>query len=248
MATIGERLIALRERSGLSLASVAERAGYRNASSIQKLFRADYSPTGLSLKVADKLSAAFVGLGEPPISEEEVLSLTGRLDRAPTHKSMVRYQLHAMNKEVFLSNTDNVEQLFRDDKGSLFGAFLFFSGDEMGYFIKPSHLSERKIVAFIVSFETMAPRYRPAEIVVFEQGGNAEVGQDVILELSFTTNMEPVFVLGQLTDNDDDHVGLSQLNPPRNLSFRTNHVKAIWPVLSPTDLLRSRVSVQFGLD
>ncbi len=78
MYNVTERLRALRERAGLSMEEVARTCGYRRASSYQyyedgKLFTRRYIP----LELAEKLSIAFIGRGQPPIQEDEVLALAG---------------------------------------------------------------------------------------------------------------------------------------------------------------------------
>lgn len=67
----------LRERAGLSLAALAKAMGYRNSSSIQRYENPDlYTKEFLSSDVAKKLARAVAGRGIPPITEEEVWSLT----------------------------------------------------------------------------------------------------------------------------------------------------------------------------
>lgn len=75
--SIGERLLALKTRTGWSLDEIAERAGYKGRSSVQALFRVDYDPSNLDAKVARKLADAFVGQGDPPIQADEIWSLVG---------------------------------------------------------------------------------------------------------------------------------------------------------------------------
>lgn len=72
------KLRALRERSGLSMAEIAKRSGWRQASSYQRyeddrLFTQPYLP----IRIAEKLKRALVGRGSPPITVDEVMELTG---------------------------------------------------------------------------------------------------------------------------------------------------------------------------
>lgn len=70
----------LKSRAGISLESIAKRAGYRGASSIQRYFsETDFRGKYLPREVAEKLADAFVGLGETPINKDEVLVLSGLL-------------------------------------------------------------------------------------------------------------------------------------------------------------------------
>lgn len=72
------KLRALRERSKLTMADIAKRAGWRQPSSYQRyeddrLFTQQYLP----LRIAEKLKRALVGRGSPPITEADVMELTG---------------------------------------------------------------------------------------------------------------------------------------------------------------------------
>lgn len=67
---------ALRERAGLSLASLAKGMGYKNSSSIQRYENPDlYTKDFLTADVAQKLVKALAGKGTPPITEAEVWEL-----------------------------------------------------------------------------------------------------------------------------------------------------------------------------
>lgn len=76
--SVTEKLRALRLRSGLSMEQAARRAGWRRASSWQRyeddeLFTRPYLPR----EIGEKVARALVGLGSPPIPEQEVMELTG---------------------------------------------------------------------------------------------------------------------------------------------------------------------------
>jgi len=71
----GDVLIALKERAGLSLRKIAQLAGYRGASSIQRYFSRDFNGQFLPPEVAAKLAKALAGKGRPPIQEHELTEL-----------------------------------------------------------------------------------------------------------------------------------------------------------------------------
>lgn len=71
----GTKLLALKQRSGLSLRAIAAAAGYKGASSIQRYFSADYDSEYLPPEVAERLSKVFEGKGRPAIMAEEVTEL-----------------------------------------------------------------------------------------------------------------------------------------------------------------------------
>jgi hypothetical protein len=76
MSTVGEKLMLLRERSGLTLDQVAKRMGLKGRSSVQRLFAGDVDMLGPvdALRLADVLE----GLGTPPITREGRANQTAR--------------------------------------------------------------------------------------------------------------------------------------------------------------------------
>ena len=76
--SVTEKLRALRLRSGLSMEQAAKRAGWRRASSWQRyeddqLFTRPYLPR----EIGERVVRALVGLGSPPVTEHEVMELSG---------------------------------------------------------------------------------------------------------------------------------------------------------------------------
>lgn len=74
--TVGSRLNGLRERSGLSLAAVAEAAGYAGASSVQKYFQTSYDPKTLQVTTASRLADVMANRGSPPVRRAEIMALS----------------------------------------------------------------------------------------------------------------------------------------------------------------------------
>jgi hypothetical protein len=74
--TLGMKMRALRARSGMSLGNIAK-ALNRPRSSIQKFFEEAYRPGGrLDIEDAIAFAGVLVGKGEPPISYDDLMSLT----------------------------------------------------------------------------------------------------------------------------------------------------------------------------
>ncbi len=70
------RAAALRRRAGLSLDALAKRMGRRGASSIQRYFNeAQHPKPFFDLGLVNALATALVGLGEPPVTLDEVQAL-----------------------------------------------------------------------------------------------------------------------------------------------------------------------------
>lgn len=78
------KLKELRERTGLSMASVAKAAGYKTASSYQRYEDpALYKKETLPLPLARKLADILAGKGSPPVRREEILMLAGISELSP---------------------------------------------------------------------------------------------------------------------------------------------------------------------
>ena len=87
--SVAERLKAIRERSGRSMAAVAKAVGYSGASSYQRYEDdATFTKKYIPLDLAEKLAQALVGRGKPPITEAEVLALA-RDDIQPAGKRLI---------------------------------------------------------------------------------------------------------------------------------------------------------------
>lgn len=87
----GTKLLALKQRSGLSLRAIAAAAGYKGASSIQRYFSADYDSEYLPPDVAERLAKVFAGKGRPAIMADEVTDLAAY---APTRSASATLAEH----------------------------------------------------------------------------------------------------------------------------------------------------------
>ena len=96
--SFGEALSRLRDRSGMSVRELANAAGYKHGSGIQRYLDVGHEKP-IPVEIAKKIADAMVGRGEPPIKREEVIALTGlsvqpamlkptRIDHAPDQPPM----------------------------------------------------------------------------------------------------------------------------------------------------------------
>lgn len=74
---IYERLRELRERAGLSRDALAKAIGLKGSSSYQRYETADYKKKYISVEMAENISKAICGKGNPPITHDEVMNLSG---------------------------------------------------------------------------------------------------------------------------------------------------------------------------
>lgn len=85
---IGTTLLALKDRSGLSLGKIAKAAGYKTASSVQRYFSEDYDAAYLPPEVAERFVKALVGKGRPAITASEIITLTAYTPDAVTGSNL----------------------------------------------------------------------------------------------------------------------------------------------------------------
>lgn len=110
----GATLLALKERSGLSLRKIALGAGYAGASSIQAYFNEDYEER-LPPQVAEKLVKALVGKGIPPITAAEINGLaaysTGAGELVLSEQAAAAFVWHVATKLGAVVERDDPEVL-----------------------------------------------------------------------------------------------------------------------------------------
>lgn len=92
--TIPERFDALRRRAGLSFDDLAKAMDYAGASSVQRYLSAEFKKDVLPLEIARRAAKALVGLGNPAISEDEVLSLAGLNNATVNESTAAPYMSH----------------------------------------------------------------------------------------------------------------------------------------------------------
>lgn len=222
--TTGQRLIELRERSGLTLAQVAKRAEYKGPSSVQAMFSPEYNASPLSPMVAEKLAHAFVGLGDPPITPDEIFDLTlskrwtrefseqGRrwqaraasryADEAPSNEFLPGPTelptLRGQPKDIPVYGTALAADLNFDDNGhpAPVEQTLFEMGEIITYARRPPAISqEAKVYALYVAGSSMEPRYRPGDPLFVDPRKPPAIGDDVVVQL-VSTDDEPQIIAG----------------------------------------------------
>lgn len=235
--TIGEKLIALRERSGLSLDVLAKRAGYKGASSVQRYFDAGYAPAVLALAVARKLADGIEGT---PVTRAEVFALAG-YDAEPDAQ-VVKFEGAA---DVRLDRDVPVY-------GTAIGAPLDFDGIAIeqtelhvhaivDYFVRPTVLQNRPdVYGFYVQGSSMAPRFEEGDMGFVETKRPPRVGDDVIVQLRAPIDdSEEVTaaLIKRLVRRSASYVELEQFNPATTFRIEAEKVKAIHRVIPWRELL-----------
>lgn len=235
--TLGSKLIALKDRSGLSLDNIAKAAGYSRASSIQRYFSPDYDVKWLPRALADRLTEALVGFGDPAVERSDIEYLTeygfmmDRRSPMPLHPHMFQRRI----RDDLECNSTYPTRLYISE------AELFdIAADPIQVFQRPEHLSRRPIEAIYISTLSMSPRYRPGELVIYERERPATPGQDVIVTTRSGDQSESereeafaaIFVGRTKTD-----AAFSILEPASTFSVPLSEISEIHPILSTSDLL-----------
>jgi hypothetical protein len=232
--TIGMKLQALRERSGLSLGNIARSGGFRGPSSIQRYFSPDYDPEFLPQGIAKRLKDALIGFGSPAINQTDIEALTEygfMMQRQPPPRIDVR---RARRAYIECSTAFPI-----GDRDGM--SLLALSTDPARFFAAPEHLWFRSVDAFFMEGVSMAPRYKPGEVIFFERERPVALGQDAVFSLSLhpddsDASMEEVIV-GTLVERTPDDITVRILNPDISYVIPLSEIDALCPILQPIDLL-----------
>lgn len=188
MGTIGSKLMDLRERSGLSLEQIAIAANYRGRSSVQKFFSAAYDPENLDPGVARRLARALVGHGFPPITDDDVFTLSPTI--TDDLKVIKSYDKVNVSKDIpiytglwIAKKPVNTESAHID--------FYAVDLDHVvnRYWHPPSQIHVRSIYGILLRTGSLNPRFRPGEAMLLDEYVPARLGDDVcIYEEEFSDN------------------------------------------------------------
>lgn len=250
--TIGERLMALRSRTDMSLQEIAKRAGYAGPSSVQAFFQPDYDPSNLSVKTLRILANALVGAGSPPIQFEELAELgiphgiehrdayIGLLQRQPELESAngPTPTLMGQPKDVPVYASALAADLQFDAEGNGPHAVeqtVFAMNEVVAHVRRPPGLNATNVYALYVSGSSMEPRYRAGDPVFVDPRRPPSIGDDVIVQLYAPHDGEPDISAGlikTLVRRTASHLVLQQYRP--ELSFtvpmeRVAHIHRVIP-------------------
>lgn len=217
-------------RSELSLGKVATAAGYAGPSSIQRYFDPDtYEAERISVELAEKLVRAFVGRGQPPITEAEIMSLAG-VQISPGFAEIAPPPLGAMPIDVPVYGTAAA--------GS--GGDFSLNGTTIDYVRRPPGIANnRGVFCFYVRGLSMYPRYEEGDLAYVDPYRPAKSGDDVLVEMRPGKGDEPgTALVKQLVTKTPIRVILRQFNPPDDkIEIALSKILRVSPILRLTDLL-----------
>lgn len=236
--TIGQRLLTLKQRSGLSLAQIATAAGYAGASSIQKLFSPQYDPGVLHEGVAQKLSIALVGRGDPRIEKSEVFALAGQGGELDRIVADLQHYAYISSAYIGMHRTKRISDEVVSDAGvptPLFANAEMVDG--ISYYPCPEHLRPRLLVGMYVTVGNMWPRYEEGEPVIYERKTPPSRGDDVVVRLISEVELDGGMLIGRLALLHDEEIQLDQLSPKGRITISRGDVIAVYRILHATDFL-----------
>ena len=236
-STLGSALLQLKQQSGLSLAKIAQLAGYQSASAIQRFFNADYNPAHPSISVARRLARALDGWGTPPIEAADVLRIYGDFEFAAQADTRVTLKgpIYIGEDEIPITRAERA----LNDQPSFGGTRVqVFIRKFSGTMIKcPEHLVGRGIAAFYLPSSNMQPRYDVGDLIVFDGLRPAKVGDYVVVRLTVEYDLRQLHFVARLEAMDETHARFSQLSPLSEFGVELRHINFMGPVVSTADLL-----------
>ena len=230
--TMGERLLELKDRSGLSLQNIAHAAEFRSASSVQRYFSPEYEAEHISAKLAERLKEAFVGYGDPPITEDEVERLT-------EYGFMLDRRLPApMRANISRREDAYIECNWTARYADVEGIEAFAIGeDPIRFFRKAASLNHRRIAAIVLSTASMMPKYAPGDIVFYELEHPPMFGQDAVFTLRQGGEEAPMHFLAKLIGQDRESYQIEFYEPREVRTVDIVEIDSVAPVLPAAQLL-----------
>lgn len=236
--TLGVQMRELQGLAGISYDLIAQRAGYRGRSSVQRYFSADYDEPFLPANVARKLAHAFEGTA---VSPNDILALAGL---PQSNAEVVRYegaQAVVLPRDVpILGTALGAPQSF---DGKAVEQTMLNSGDVIGYLPRPTVLNgHADVYGLYVQGASMAPRYEEGETVFVSKGPRPpRVGDDVVVYIRDGEDEDPerasAVLIKRLLRRTGEYTELEQFNPPITFRIEAMRILRIDRVLPWAELL-----------
>jgi transcriptional regulator with XRE-family HTH domain len=236
--TIGSRLMALRERAGLSLAELARLSGYRGASSIQKLFRPEYNPESLDARVGERLADALIGKGDPKIERSDIAALTDKSTTLDHLMADLRHYTYVASAFIGIHRTKKLKDTVATEGGVEIPLFIREDmSDGIPVHPCPSYLRSRGVVGLYVTVSNMWPRFEEGEPIFYEHQRPPVRGDDVIVNLISEEDLDGGAIIGRLRLLHDEEVQIDILSPADRVIIPRQSVISIRRILHPSDFL-----------
>jgi len=230
----------LYKRSGLAMLPLANRMGFKTSSGIQRYMDAnEYKKKYFSLDLAERIAAAIVGMGDPPITRAEVLALAGipeELGGTPNPADpadVLQFRKVEMSPPSFGSRDVPI----RSAAAGLGRGDFRMMDDVIDYAPRPDALRHaRDIYAIYVTGDSMSPKYEPGDIVFVSPNRPPGAG-DYVVVLIDGDNGDLDGLFKRYVRMDDDHLYLRQLNPDKVIKVPRHTVSKLHRVYTNNELI-----------
>lgn len=236
--TVGEKLMALRERSKMSMDAVARAMKLSGRSSVQRLF-VDHLEE-LSPYDAIRLADAMEGKGDPPITREEILNLSAfpLHEVRPNDTLPPKYMQMARDVPVYGTAMGTYRE--GKDEQEIEQAFID-SSDIIDHLPRPPSLVDRQgIYGLYAAGCSMEPRWEAGDPMYIDPKRPPAIGDDVVVYLMKPSGDDhelEAALLKRLVRQSASFVELEQFNPPMTFRVERRRIKAIHRVIPRRELL-----------
>ncbi|MBO9624138.1 MAG: helix-turn-helix transcriptional regulator [Sphingomonas sp.] len=236
--TIGERLLALLERSGRSMAAVSKAAGYKTPSGVQRYFSMDYDPPVLPLEIARKLATGFDGSA---INRDEIFSLAG-FPSEPEGKTVKFEGASDVRLARDLPIYGTALGSPREIEGEAIEQTFLDESTVIEYLPRPTVLQGRAdVYGFYIQGSSMAPRFEEGELGFAETKRPPRVGDDVVVFLAGPDHHDGdrvnAVLIKRLVRRTAQYIELEQFNPVKTFRVEVCRVKHVHRVLPWREIL-----------
>jgi len=251
----------LRDRLGsggrpLSMERFARALGFHHGSGVQRYVNSEQyglEKTGLPGHLIRKAIDAFVGHGEPPITEEELLQLSDLSPGGPiiapvggavtgglqeSHNIVTPEMLPYRDLRDFRSLDKDVP-VYGTAAGAVEGAFQMNNdGSPIDTVRRPDSLiGAKNVYALYVQSESMIPQYKPGDLIYVHPDRPAQVGDSVVVLVRYADVDDIQVFLKVLARRTNKKLVLEQHNPNEKIEIEMKYVQAIQRVMTTNELL-----------
>lgn len=241
MPTIGEKLVALKDRVDVSLDVIAAAGGYKTRSGVQRFFDVDFDGP-LQPRIAKKLSGAFVQRGVP---ESEIMSLA----TAGFETNASPFALEGASSERMMQDLPVYGTALGAERvleGHAIEQASLNTGEVLEYKKRPTILNGRlDVYGLYMQGNSMDPLHADGSIVLAERKRPPRSGDSVVVYLrsngdgdhSDDGKSARMVMVKRLVKRTAHFVELFQFEPMRNFKVPMEDVLQIDRVLTLDDLL-----------
>lgn len=221
MFQVTEELRSLRKRAGLSMEGLAQAMGYKHGSSIQRYenpntFTDEFLPT----KFVRKLDPCLIGLGNPPISPEEIWSLAG-----PNGEGF-----SLGTHTLAISNRTSIP-LYGSARVGPDGQFEF-PVERLDNILRPSALrGSNAAYAIRMSGDSMIPKYDEGQILYVNPEVLPTNGCYVVVQASHPERESIDAYVKQFVRWTWEALVLHQFEPDKEIELQSSQVKAVHKIV-----------------